>query len=537
MLLSRRSLTTSALVVSVVSLAAAGCGGGNDASAGSAGSGGSGGSAGAPAGPSAIAFSDQDALQLVPGQSHSLTVVATPPGAYTVRFSLLGDYKDASVDRSEVDTDSSGRAEVLLTAPSSATTFSVRAAIGETVAAKLAVSVSASGFATLQVAPSYQGDRSVSYWVASVRTGAKCSELSGDLTSDGDLKGTAPNGQVPQVSSVPVGPALAVTLRGGYSIAGCLDVAKVNAGEINALEIQVNDLPMQLADTDLELSLGLDPPKGDIGAVLGQAAVLSAFGAGTNSDAQALLDSMQAATPDTGASTAFGMSRKAEGWDATVASLLGDPKAIHKALAPWLTEAASSFTGTKTLEGRLHAAGKSAGHADFELEKVAGVDASLAGLAPTTLASWSAEPDDTVLLGTTFFFIPSRVLAALATPPAIAAEPGASNVPEALSLAVDCASVATALTQNGDVYPGCDAACTEKLCTAGLASLWETAANASLETGAMALLSVAATGAASVDDNAAPLGFSGTWLGALAVGIDSLPLSGPATAAKPPPPK
>jgi len=537
MLLSRRSFTTSAFVASVISLAAVGCGGSNDASSGSAGAGGSGGSAGAPAGPSSIAFSNDAALQLVPGQAHALTVVTTPPGVYTVRFSLLGDYKDAALDRSEVDTDGSGKAEVTLTAPSSATTFSVRAAVGETVAAKLAVSVSASGFATLQVAPTYKGNRSVSYWVASVRTGAKCSELSGDLTSDGDLKGTAPDGQVPQVSSVPVGPALAVTLRGGYSIAGCLDVAKVNAGEINALKIQVNDLPMQLADTDLELSLGLDPPTGDLGALLDQAAMLSAIDAAGADDAEALLDAMQAATPDPGTSTAFSMARKSQGWDATVLSLLGDSKAIQKTVAPWLTEAATSLTGTKTLEGRLHAAGKAAGYADIELETIAGVDRSLAGIAPTTLASWSAEPDDTVLLGTTFFFIPSRVLAALATPPATAAQPGSNSVPEALSLAVDCASIATALTQNGDVYPSCDATCTEKLCSAGLASLWESATNASLDTGATALLSLAATGAAGVDDNAAPLGFSGTWLGALAVGEQSLPLSGPTSAAKPPPPK
>jgi len=532
----RRTLSRSGVLLLSASLfAASGCGSSDDVTASSGGAGGTGAQGGAPNAPTTLSFDEADTLTLIPGESHDLIVSATPAGDYTVKFSLLGDYKDASLDTSEAQTDSAGVAHVTVNAPSSATTFSVRAAVGDSVSSKLGVSVSASGFATLQVMPTYAGKRGVSYWTASVRTGTTCADLSGDLTTDGDIKGTAPDGQIPQIGSVPVGPALAVTLRGGFSIAGCQDVVDIAAGEVNAVKVKVTDLPMQLAETDLELSLGLDPLKTSLDVLLNKDAVLSALVSGGADDGQALLEAMQSATPDTATAAAFQLARKTNNWDTSLAAALGNPKAIRALVGPWLSQGLANLATTQCFQGSLRGAGKTPGHAYIELSSVGGVDATEANLAAPTLAAWTADPDDTVLLGTTLFFAPSRLATAVAVLPAKAAAPSASNVPSALAALLDCQTVGATLAGTGDAYPGCDASCAEALCEAGLEAMWNDARNASV--GTAGTLVIAATGKAGVDDNARPAAFSGSWIGSFNSGSGTLAVSGPASGAKPPPPR
>jgi hypothetical protein len=510
-----------------------GCGKGADLES-KAGAGGSGGSGGA-VGPSSIAFQPGDALQLLPGAVGKLLVKAAPPGVYHVRFGLLGDFKDASLDQSEADTDPSGMVSLAVTAPSSATTFSLRASVGDSVSAQIGVSVSASGFATLQVSPNYTGKRTPSYWLASVRSGTTCAALSGQPLTDGDLTASQLFGNTPQIDGVPVGPALAVTLRGAYSLYGCLDVTDVLAGEINTVTVQIADLPMQLDDTDLELTLGLDDPqKTALPEVFDPSATVDAIG---GDDVAALLDAMSGAASD---QTAFDDARQSGGWDGLL-DATHPPDALRSLVAPWVVAGLAALPASDTFRGRLRSSGKLPGHAFIELDTISGADVAKMGLGDMFLATWEADPDDTVLVGSTLHIMPSRLLAGLALAPALAEVPTASSVPDAVATLLSCDDVAASLvgagSGNGDSFAGCDQQCTIELCQSAIVTLWQTVADSSSATGApQASLSLTATGSSLVDDQARPTSFSGTWVGTLTLGTASTSVSGTATGTTPPPP-
>ena len=519
-----------ALLVGVASICAA-CGG----DAAEAGGGGSGGTGGSASGPSSLTFEPSTTLALAPGEKRKLGVKASPPGKYPVRFALLGDADDAALDTSETSTDAAGSAHVALFAPSSARAFSVRASSGDKVAASVAVSVSASGFGALQVVPAYAGKRTVSHWVASVRTGVTCAELTGSLLEDGDLKASAPFGSVPQVDFVPVGPTLAVTLRGAEAMVGCEELAELTAGEVQTIEVPVVDIPIQLGDAKLDVTLGLDGAKGKWNDLLGVDSMLLAFSPATN-DASALLDAMQAQAGDAG----FQAARKTGGWDAALVNVLGGQNALRTKLSPWLGQGAEAFASPDVIRGRLTRAVGSDASAWFQLDSVGGANPSEAGAAEKYLASWQPQPDDTVALGVDLQFLPSELVALLAVAPAKATVAGASSVPAALAELASCKSVAQALvaagTGSGQAYPGCDASCAQKLCLSGLELQWSWARGASTQPAApTALLAVAATAEATVDDHAQPSALSGSWVGTFSTGEKSAPVTGSATAKTPAP--
>jgi hypothetical protein len=380
-----------------------------------------------------------------------------------------------------------------------------------------------------------------------VRAGTTCAELSAEGPSDGDLKGTAPVGQVPQIDGVPVGPALAVTIRGAYSVAGCKDLSDFRAGEINQISVEVSDLPMKLSETDLVVSLGLDAQKADITNLLDSTSALDSISSGSIDDIDALLNAMQKSTPDAMALSAFGAARLSGAWDDALMTALGGqsngPKAIRSLLGPWLLEGAASLPGTDTFHGRLLSAGQTSGYAKLAIESVGSATAEDAGLAGMNLASWEAEPDDTVALGATLFFVPSRLVTALALGPAQKAAPTATSVPEALSLLLSCDLVAQTLLKNGTIpgsyaFESCADTCVKNLCESALANLWENARNASSNgVAAAATLVIAATGDAGVDDYARPTAFTGSWVGSLNLDASAISVGGPASGSKPPPPR
>ncbi len=541
-----RFVTPIGLLGPVALLSLTACGG-DDSTLGSPGNGGQGGSGGAIDVPTSLAFDPATTLTLVPGEEQPIALDTDPPGVYRVRFALLGDFQDASLDKSEVDTDSSGHAELSITAPSSATTFSVRASVADTVSTTIGVSVSASGFATLQVVKNYDGARTFSYLMASVRTGVTCAELANQPLSDGDITGSSPQDGTPQIDGAPVGPTLAVTLRGAFSVAGCQEVNDLVAGEINETVVTMTDLPMTLDDTDLEITLGIDTPTGGFGDILNPNTLLSASPFGASNDVDVLLDAMQDATADASEAQQFQAARKTDSWDLALVPTLGGPvqsqNALRSLIAPWLLEGASSLIGPSALEGTLKAAGTSPGKAFLSLDSIAGIPAEDAGLPPQNLVSWKADAGDTVLLGTapSLLLLPSRVLGALALTPAKSSVPTAQSVPEALAELLPCSdvagSIAAAASPPGQAYPGCTTQCVEDLCRAGTQSLWKDFLDSSASSKTVADLSVTATAAAVVDDVAAPMSFDGSWVGSISFSNQSLALSGSTSGKKPTPPR
>ncbi len=546
MLKIRRSTWLSA-ALAACALACFGCSSSaDDVAAAGSGGGGGGGQADLP---TSLAFEPSATLKMIPGEPRDVTVVATPAKSYPVHFVLVGQFEDASIDRSEVMTGDDGRATIQLVAPTTPTTFSLRASVGESVTTQAGVSVSASGFATLQVEPSYSGKRSISGsgWVASVRAGSSCSDLVGNPPPDGDLKASSLPTQVPQIDGVPVGPTLAVSLRAGYYIYGCKELDNLTAGEINQVVIPVSDVPLKVEETDLLVDLTMNPPPQPLDETFGpalQAATNASLG-GAADDVQALLEAMQLVTPTAQDAAAFDAQSLAGGWQALLTTTLGGPvtapTATRNKIQAWLVKGAQSLDNAK-FSGTLTSAGKGAGQAYLELDSVAGVDAGLAGFTKENLASWQSDPGDTVLLGTTLFAIPSRLFSALATAPALAAAPGANSVPGAIADLLSCDNVATALVTagaaSGQSYPGCDATCTKTLCRAALSVQWERVQDATAASGGpAATLVLSATGDATVDEYARPTSFDGSWVGTLGAGKLKTSVGGSASGQLPPPPK
>jgi hypothetical protein len=507
------------------------------APAASGGTGGSAGTGGNTAEPTSLTFESTEALTLFPGELRTVTVLASPPGVHRIRLALLGEAKDASLDRSEVDTLPDGTASVELTAPTSPTTFSIRASSGSTASAQIPVSVSDSGFVVLQVEPSYSGTREVSYWVASVRAGTTCAALSGNPPPDGDLIGNARAGSSPQIEGVPVGPALAVTLRAGSFAGGCTDVSRVLTGQVNRVTVTVIDRPLQMSETNLAVALGIDTTSFDWTSSL-QDGIDKATTAmlGSAPDCMtALLDVMRATAGDADAFTA---ARSAGAWDEALRTALGtEPLAILA--SEWLTTGAAALNGPNVFAGQLVSAGKDTDLAKLALSTVAGVDARLAGFPAVEIqGSWTADAGDTVVFGTRLYWTPSLLLTALALDAARTAVPGTTTVADALAEQLSCPDVGTLLSEAGAApgvaFEGCDTACVTELCTSAVAILWERARNAS-QTGA-ASLHVALTGKAAINDSAQPIGFTGSWVGSLQAGATSASVSGPAVGSVPPPP-
>lgn len=514
-------LRLSGLACAVALLGLAGCGSADNSSnaphsaSGAAGAG--------PSGATSLAFSPTSTLTTEPGQVKELKVVANPPASYHISFALLGDPKDAALDKSEVVASPRGVATVELTAPTSATTFSVRASIGDTLYAAKAVSVGSS-FGTLLVTPSYSGKRAVWQWTATAQAGNTCADLPGIPPPDGDLIVTAGVGSDPSIPDVPVGLPVAVTLRAGYYIGGCADVQQVTANGDTTVVVPVSDRPIQLGATQLDVRLGIDPTSPSWQSSL-QAAIETTANAmigNDQDDVSALLTAMGAATSDPGTASAFQTARAAESWDDALSSLLGGASAataIRDRAEAWIQAGASALNGPNVFAGHLSASGTPV-QAVFALKQVAGLPASDAGVSsPNSSAAWSNDAGDTVLLGTTLSWMPSQLLTALALTPAQSDEPTAASVPEALAQALSCQSVAETLELQSGVpgiaFPGCDTSCAETLCESALDAMWQRAQSASADDHAPALLQVSASGQATVDEQARPASFSGSWVGQL----------------------
>lgn len=486
----------------------------------------------APAGPVATGASFAvGALVMAPGEAREIAVRIVPPGRHRVRFALLGDSLDASLDRTEVDTDDDGSAVVGITAPTNATSteFRVRASVGGDVAAELAVAVTSSATGTLTVSPAYTGARTVMFWVASAHPATACAELTGMPPADGDIVDEAAFGYDP-VLSVPAGRALAVSLRGEEKIAGCLEVPPLAAHEIAAVSVPLSDVPLRLAGTKLRLTLDLAAltPSWRVLLAPAAAAVSSAFVGAADDDVDALLDSMlevaRARAPDAD----FATARSSGGWDGALhgyVALRGGARLLRDALDRWLLDGAAELESSGALVGTVTPVAGVDGKADFVAESFGERAPSAAGWPESALVSWQAEPGDRLLLGLRIPWTPADLLVALGAEAALVAHPAAASVAQALDEVVDCAALGADLQVRALGSMGsCDASCTADVCVLALDALWtRAAADAEPITASVEL---SATAAAAVDARARPIGCEGTWTGQILVGDETATGSG-----------
>lgn len=468
-----------------------------------------------------LTFVPGDVLRLLPLEQVELSVAAGPPGQYPVRFALLPDRpnaapNDASLNRAETVTDSRGVATISLTAPSTPSTFTVRAAIGE-LESHLPVSVSR-GYGEIVAEPVYVGTRTIEQWVASVRIGSSCGDLVGFPPPDGALVAKSDPDELPVLENVPVGAIASVSVRSGQFAYGCTNVPDLGADESRTVRVEVADRPMQL-DGELPLSLSFDEPGPEWEALLENAMAdgLSAFRNGAANDAEMLLDDMgqlipapDPEVPDMPPADVFADNRTTLDFDGVLATLFEDQDiALRDRVQTWMRAGVESLG---PLQGELELRSSSA---LFRLLSAAGVPAGESGFIGTATWSAFADPGDTLVLGGSLRFDAIHWVTSLADAPARVQFQEAADTAEALILAAECSLIASTLATEagGEIYPGCDAPCGANLCEAALVTAWTRASDAG---GELTRLSIALTGIAQVDDDAVPRGLEGTWLGTLA---------------------
>lgn len=518
-----------------------GSSGGSPTVGGTPTTGGNGGSAGAPVeAPTLRFFLDADpelsieAQALVPEQILTIGVQATPPEAYRVRFSLVSldgaPAHDGSLDLTDAVTDpSTGIAHVTLRAPSVVTQFNLQASIGSMSTAELRLNVQSQGWAELQVIPQYDGHREVTEWVANAYLKVRCEEvalvtdLDHGLPADTQYSATSVFGIPPRLE-VPVQPNMAITMRAGHYLFGCTNIDQPKTQDLTTVQVIVANMPTQLNDVSLDVHLGVQETTDEWLARLQTAAddAVIAFTGSSENDLELVLEAMVSLL-DPGDRDSFQTAAQAESFEArALPSFAGmDNHALRNGLADWLSIGATALSAEAAFSGTLRSPATADGTAELTLDEVAGVDAERAGFEPSMSTTWSADPDDTVALGTTLRWSPSALVSALAEAQATAEHPDADDLSEAFATLIDCQALAGALAGDGDaayVFGECTEACVEALCGDALDELEQRLWTASDDEEELQL---SATGAALVDDEARVLSFAGTWRGTFAMGESS----------------
>jgi hypothetical protein len=480
---------------------------------------------------------------LAPRQEVTLTVQATPPANYRVRFALPqtdgANPLDAVLDQSEVTTDQHGQASVRLTAPSTSTQFRVRASVDSDVFVQQDFEVTETGTVTVVVHaihPSHM--RFVTTWTASARPNETCAEQPSLPAPDGEITAEAGRLEAPKLTGVPAGVPVAITLRAGHFVGGCTSIDMFPPGPAERqhdVEVTLLNRPIELAQSNVALSLDLqadDLAFRELNQAASQSALLALRGSSTD-DADALLDTMRnTLTGD--ARQALDSARKAEDWDALVRAHWATPTRLHDTVSEWLTVGGAALNAQQPLlSGRLQAV--DAQSAELTLAAAAGLEPEQAGFVSSALFSWNADAADTLLLGGDLYLSSSRLATGLALAPSLDDFPQAETAEQALALALDCSVLGSVLAAAGTdgvmAYPACNAACLSELCEQASASLWLRARDATSTKPVR--LALSATGAVSVGDAAEVEAITGSWVGELANA--SKPTGGSLTANSDPP--
>jgi hypothetical protein len=311
---------------------------------------------------------------------------------------------------------------------------------------------------------------------------------------------------------------------------GCASVDKLptEAGDIpHVVDVQVLDRPMDLAASNVTLTLGVSAPQVTWSAVLATAQTkaleaLDGFPDKARTDVEALLAGMRDDLSGT-ARDSFSNARSAENWDALLQAHWGSSSKLTELVSGWLGAGQGKLlVNDDVLAGRLlpNVETNDPEDADLLLDTVVGFPAAEAGFVNPADVSWSAGPDDTVVLSTHVYFFSSTLLTRLAEADVLTAYPGATSVGAALATALDCPALGSKLAAAGDdeqlAFTGCDAGCLTALCESALGAVWQRARAATAA--APVQIDVAATAKGRVGDAAELAGMKGSWVGQLISG-------------------
>lgn len=487
-----------------------------------------------------VAFGDRAQLVRQPKTLTDLWLETEP--FQLVRLTLLPNGEQtpgaAALDRTQLNTEASGRVTLQLTAPATPTSFLLRAwvdGVDHILPKEVEVRISELGTTTVEAIPLYVGQRPIDRWTASVTVDQVCSDLSGSPPPDGSYANEMmhpPQLKSVTIANVPTGPKLAVVIRAAGYAWGCANLPTALEGAKNSVQVTVTNVPMHLGTQPLGLDLTLSS-RAEWSALFEApiAAALDATLDGAADDVVALLDAMQASLGSAGRAE-FSTTRAAQGWDGQLRAALGASQAARSVRAPlerFLRAGLAEMKLDRAFETELSA---DAGTPRLALEKSFGFDAESVRVNVVGTPGFSADPRDSMLLGVELEFPPARLLLSSARAPAREEVDGADDVSEAIAELVSCEVVAETLLgyglSAGTANADCDADCAVELCQDAVAELVDRANEAS--DGELARLSLAVTGPGQVGADAELTALDGSWLGKFSLGQVTADLGGNATA-------
>ena len=453
-------------------------------------------------------------ISLAPGSSIEVFVAVEPPGNYVIRFMLLGDSLDASLDASRRQTSDDGKTSVLLNAPGSPAAFRLGATAGSGANAEVAVSVRNLGLANLRVSPSYKGLRNTPSWTASAVAGVKCTEIPGEPHEDGPIVGVAVDGDPVLLDSLPVGPIIAVTMRSNSSVGGCTELADLAPDETRGVTVPVYDMPVRIADTRLHIKLSISSDGGELRPLfdeLTESFLYAAFPTDIPTGTT-LLDAIQSLLS---ATDEFEIARQSMGWDAIATAWLDvaehNPRDHIRA---WIRRGLQPLYDGELLSGLLTAAFGSGTLALLSLDSFYGIPIVSSGVPQNHIVSMSVEPGDTMLSGGKITWLPSRLIGAAGDNGAREIE-GLDSAHAALSHIVNCNGLTSQLVAGLGVSLSCDKLCLETVCDDAINRIWSRSCNHSGLSLNTVQSSFAVSGTAAVNGYASIEGLDATWVGTM----------------------
>ncbi|MGC4088818.1 MAG: hypothetical protein QM756_13140 [Polyangiaceae bacterium] len=460
-------------------------------------------------------------IQVAPRSDTKITVRVRPAAAYSVRFSLLDSPSapslGAALSRGEVVSGADGRASVVLSAPDSPTNFELRAQV-DSYFVSTTVSVEAGALTSLNVSPNYKGVRSISEWVASVHPSMRCSDFSGAVPDGPYLMRAAPS-QPLRLADVPAAAPLAVVLRSGGLARGCTTIEKPTPNGDTNVSVNVSDVPIDLAQTVLELVFGIDAQERAIKADLqgGAALVQATLRRSADSDVSAVLDAMDAQLSASQRRT-FRAARSVAAWDTSATQALGRGAAtrLGDALTRWARDSQSALFSERALEASISSNATDASIPALVPERMAGVSTEVIDVGASG-GVWSADPLDTLAFSASISWPAAALSCSISSGPA-RAETGQADLASALAQLLSCVALGAELANEPSWGAGCDATCSADLCTRALGTVLANACAASTQD--RTTLSVLATSSAHVNDLAQADTIQGSWVGRLTHGLE-----------------
>ena len=470
----------------------------------------------------AISFSPEGTVLLKPGETGYRTVIVQPAGVYDVGLALLGASGDASLSKTVFRTGADGSGQFSITASSVATSFQVRASVGQ-LSQQLDVSVSLSGYASLNVIGNYSGSRKIQQWAVTLWSGYTCANLGSTLPSDSTL--TMHTAATPRLmlSDIPVGASQSIVMQGDSSIWGCRDVPGLVAGEALDLPIQLYDIPATFGSSPISANFSLATNAATWSANLAnlKSTLVGAVEQSTTNDVDLMLDAMRAATADTASQSDFDQRRIAGDWHSVLEALWataagGSDYAISTALTSWLSGATTLVGNGVTVSTglTLTSTSSSLGQEKLNLNSIADVTTAVLNTVAEYPLTTSSGANDGLSASATISFNEATLIRALAITVARQQYPTATTIPEALAQLLQCDSLATSLDLAASSASGCNAICLSQLCHTGLNQLWQRSATAAEQWG-NTKLTLSCSGTLQVDSNAVATGYAGTWVGLL----------------------